>query len=237
MNLPQFPGMRCRVPLILGVVLAVPAGVAIGAQTFVASSGSFGAWQAPSGETRYTVSGGSKALVLEDSGSRSSRRMIEVDAGAKNTARVSAQVKLQRVPLARGGRRAIAVVGNKRRAAHAGLVQTRSGLRWAIWPSTGGRARTAKVTGRNAGLRRWQKLQLVASWKTGVVTFKINGRKVAGAKFAALRKSGAANASVGLGSGKRAKARGLVLVRSSTAGSSGGSGGSVVAPPVGRAKG
>jgi len=233
MNFPHFPGTPSRVPLILGVVaLTVPVGAALGATTFVAQSGSLGEWQEPNGATRYTVTGGSKALVLEDTGRRPSRRMIEVDAGAKNTARVSARVKLKRVPLFRGGRRAIAVVGTKRRAAHAGLVQTRSGVRWAIWPSTGGRAKTAKFSGRKAGLQRWQKVQLVASWTTGVVTLKVDGRKVVGAKFAALRRRGAANASVGLGSGKRAKGRGLVLVRSATAGSSGASVG-VVSPPRG----
>ena len=217
MNLPHLPRPRARalVPIALtGAVLGLAAGAAAGAETFITSKNGIGAWSMTSGQATYAGAGSRRVLVLRDG--NSGRRMVEINAGSGASARLSGHVRLLRTPLRVGGRRAIVALGNKRRAAHAGLIRTRSGMRWAIWASTGGKTRAIKLSRRGRG-SGWQKADLRVSWKTGVVVLRIKGRKVASRRFGILRRTGAANASIGLGNGRGVIRRGLMQVRSATA--------------------
>lgn len=91
-------------------------------------------------------------------------------------------LRLNRLALPKGQRRALIVVHGKRRSSYrAGVINIRGKLRWATWATTNaGRATRVKVGG-TVRRQRWYRVSLGTSWtrRAGRGELYVNGRRVA----------------------------------------------------------
>jgi hypothetical protein len=151
---------------------------------------------------------------MADRAGRGGRAAISALIPPQSSLVLEGRLNLPRLQLPPAERRTLFEVGSPTGARYeAGVVRSRTGLRWAVWTSgSDGPARLA--IGRRAVRGRWLRLQLSTAWDgpraRGIL--RVDGRLVVRSRPQILTGVNATRATVGLGPATSLRQRGLLFL-------------------------
>ena len=218
----------------VGVVCGPAAGAPAPTAQLAASHGSLGGWQpltaGPKADAQFTAAERApRALKLTDPTGRGAS-LITVDLGSRSSVTLSTRVNLQRLRLKIGGVRPLLWTQSVNNTfQQAGVVRTRTGLRWALWRVNARGKRVGMVISKaRLPLLRWRNVVFHTTWSNRRARsyLRVNGTVVARTTPVNLRRVTAARGSIGLGEASRPRGGSSMLVRSAVVK------GRATAPPV-----